>query len=358
MSDAVALNPTTVSAGSGKRLIEHKNEPEEGAEAAAFTSLMQAMAQPAESLPAPTPGGELPGADATLPPDVAAALSATTPPAAVTGTAMGGVADMPAISSPILSPNLSPNLSQWLAAGSRSPVLKMSNADPQALDSVPDDVPDAGEGGVLSSSFSESVERNLNSDAAASGLSGLGVTVTSTLGQLSASTANPADVAAGLSGLSLPAERAASHAESPKLILDSKLPLMSPLFADRFAEQVTILVDHGIKQAQLSLNPPELGPIQVRITLSEDEASVQFASHHGVVREAMLDALPKLREMLESAGFRLSDSGVSAQLPQREQLGSEQPGMGRRAVAPDPWVEPEILPRGGSRALHLIDAYV
>ena len=350
MSDAVAVTPTTVSAGSGKRLIEHKNAPEEGAEAAAFTSLMQAMAQPAESLPATIPGGELPGADATLPPDVAAALSATTPPAAVAGTAMDAVADMPAISSA--------NLSQWLAAGSRSPVLKLSNADPQASDSVPDDVPDAGEGGVLSPPFSESVERNLNSDAAASGLSGLGVTVTSTLGQLAASTANPADVAAGLSGLSLPAERAASHAESPKLILDSKLPLMSPLFADRFSEQVTILVDHGIKQAQLSLNPPELGPIQVRITLSEDEASVQFASHHGVVREAMLDALPKLREMLESAGFRLSDSGVSAQLPQREQLGSEQPGMGRRAVVPDPWVEPEILPRGGSRALHLIDAYV
>ena len=354
MSDAVALNPTTVSAGSGKRLIEHKNAPEEGAEAAAFTFLMQAMAQPAESLVSTIPGGELPGTDATLPPDVAAALSATTPPAAVAGTAMDGVADMPAIS----SPNLSPNLSQWLAAGSRSPVLKLSNADPQASDSVPDDVPDAGEGGVLSPSFSESVERNLNSDAAASGLSGLGVTVTSALGQLSASTANPADVAAGLSGLSLPAERAASHAEAPKIILDSKLPLMSPLFADRFAEQVTILVDHGIKQAQLSLNPPELGPIQVRITLSEDEASVQFASHHGVVREAMLDALPKLREMLESAGFRLTDSGVSAQLPQREQLGSEQPGMGRRAVAPDPWVEPEIPPRSGSRALHLIDAYV
>lgn len=352
MSDAVALNPITVSAGSGKRLIEHKNEPEEGAEGAAFTSLMQAMAQPAESLPAPTPGGELPGADATLPPDAAAALSATTPPAAVAGTAMGGVADMPAIS----SPNLAPNFSQWLAAGSRSPVLKMSNADPQALDSVPDDVPHAGEGGVLSPSFSESVERNLNSDAAASGLSGLGVT--SALGQLSAPTANPADAAAGLSGLALPAERAASHAEAPKLILDSKLPLMSPLFADRFVEQVTILVDHGIKQAQLSLNPADLGPIQIRITLSEDAASVQFASHHGVVREAMLDALPKLREMLESAGFRLSDSGVSAQLPQREQLGSEQPGMGRRAVAPDPWVEPEILPRSGSRALHLIDAYV
>ena len=350
MSDAVAVTPTTVSAGSGKRLIEHKNAPEEGAEAAAFTSLMQAMAQPAESLPATIPGGELPGADATLPPDVAAALSATAPPAAVTGTAIDAVADMPAISSP--------NLSQWLAAGSRSPVLKLSNADPQASDAVPDDVPHAGEGGILSPSFSESVERNLNSDAAASGLSGLGVTVTSALGQLSAPTANPADVAAGLSGLSLPAERAASNGESPKLILDSKLPLMSPLFADRFAEQVTILVDHGIKQAQLSLNPPDLGPIQVRITLSEDKASVQFASHHGVVREAMLDALPKLREMLESAGFRLSDSGVSAQLPQREQLGSEQPGMGRRAVVPDPWVEPEILPRGGSRALHLIDAYV
>ncbi len=352
MSDAVAVTPTTVSAGSGKRLIEHKNAPEEGGEGAAFTSLMQTMAQPAESLPAPTPGGELPGADATLPLDVAAALSATAPPAAVTGTAMDAVADMPAIS----SPNLSPNLSQWLAAGSKSPVLKLPNADPQASDAVPDDVPHAGEGGILSPSFSESVERNLNSDATASGLSGLGVT--STLGQLAASTANPADVAAGLSGLSLPAERATSHAELPKLILDSKLPLMSPLFADRFSEQVTILVDHGIQQAQLSLNPPELGPIQVRITLSEDEASVQFASHHGVVREAMLDALPKLREMLESAGFRLSDSGVSAQLPQREQLGSEQPGMGRRAVVPDPWVEPEILPRGGSRALHLIDAYV
>ncbi len=148
------------------------------------------------------------------------------------------------------------------------------------------------------------------------------------------------------------------HAEPPKLTLDSKLPLMSPQFADRFAAQVTVLVEHGVNLAQISLNPPELGPIEVRISLVQDEAKVQFSSPHGVVREAMNDALPKLREMLESSGLRLNDSGVFAQLPQRDQLGGQPPGTPGRGPADVSWDEQTEGPVAShQRSLHLVDAY-
>lgn len=117
------------------------------------------------------------------------------------------------------------------------------------------------------------------------------------------------------------AQAAALH-ERPAtgvLHLDTQLPLQTPRFAEGFGQQVVVLAQNGIQQAQMSLNPPELGPIDVRITFHQNEASVQIAAASGLARETIQEALPRLRELMDSAGVRLNDAGVFAQLPQREQ---------------------------------------
>ncbi len=144
------------------------------------------------------------------------------------------------------------------------------------------------------------------------------------------------------------------------LHLDTQLPLQTPRFAEGFGQQVVVLAQNGIQQAQMSLNPPELGPIDVRITFHHDEASVQIAAASGLARETIQEALPRLRELMDSAGVRLNDAGVFAQLPQREQspqgqvrsdwlIGQRQGGNASFDVAT---VAPTLLRRVG-----LIDAY-
>lgn len=117
----------------------------------------------------------------------------------------------------------------------------------------------------------------------------------------------------------------ANRRERPAALkLDTHLPVHSPRFAEGFNQQVVVLAQHGVQQAQLSLTPPDLGPVDVRITVAHDEASVQIAAPSGVAREAIQEALPKLKEMMEQSGVRLNDANVFAQLPQRDSPGAQQ----------------------------------
>jgi flagellar hook-length control protein FliK len=82
----------------------------------------------------------------------------------------------------------------------------------------------------------------------------------------------------------------------------------------------------GQKQqvAELHLNPPDLGPLKITLTLNADQASAEFVSAHAPVREAIEAAMPRLREMLADSGITLGNASVSTDAfreqaqPQRE----------------------------------------
>lgn len=67
-----------------------------------------------------------------------------------------------------------------------------------------------------------------------------------------------------------------------------------------------------IQVAELHLNPPELGPLQITLSVNNDQASAQFVSQHAAVREAIETAMPRLREMLAEGGITLGNTSVSA----------------------------------------------
>lgn len=84
---------------------------------------------------------------------------------------------------------------------------------------------------------------------------------------------------------------------------------------------VLLLAQYKNPVAELRLNPPHLGPLEVRINMEGDQASVSFTTHHGQVREALETALPRLREMLAEQGIALTQADVSHQQLARDGQG-------------------------------------
>lgn len=78
-----------------------------------------------------------------------------------------------------------------------------------------------------------------------------------------------------------------------------------------FGNQVVWAVNQGMPAAQLHLSPPDLGPLSVRISLDQDQASINFSSAHALVRDAIEAALPRLRDMLGAQGITLADVNVA-----------------------------------------------
>ena len=78
-------------------------------------------------------------------------------------------------------------------------------------------------------------------------------------------------------------------------------------------EKITWMVSQKLQFAEIQLDPPELGPLQVRISVQNDQVSVSFTSQHAPVRDALDAHALRLRDTLESQGLNLVDVDVSDQ---------------------------------------------
>ncbi|MDO8988288.1 MAG: flagellar hook-length control protein FliK [Sideroxyarcus sp.] len=93
-------------------------------------------------------------------------------------------------------------------------------------------------------------------------------------------------------------------------------PVTQSKWADEFSQKITWLASSGKEQtAELHLNPPQLGPLNVVIKVSGDQATALFTSPHAAVREAIEQAMPRLRDMMADNGIMLGNATVSDQTP-------------------------------------------
>ncbi len=84
-----------------------------------------------------------------------------------------------------------------------------------------------------------------------------------------------------------------------------------PEWNQGMGKQILWMVNQNISRAEIRLNPANLGPLEVRVDMENDQVNVAFTSRHAEVREAVEQALPRLREMLEDKGLNLADADVS-----------------------------------------------
>ena len=95
-----------------------------------------------------------------------------------------------------------------------------------------------------------------------------------------------------------------------------------------FAQKVVWLVHNDKQSAQLTLNPPQMGPIEISLNVDKGSASATFVSANAEVRDAIETAMPRLREMFASAGIQLGQTNVSSE-SFRQQSEGNSGGPGR-----------------------------
>jgi flagellar hook-length control protein FliK len=89
--------------------------------------------------------------------------------------------------------------------------------------------------------------------------------------------------------------------------------LSHPNWDQELSDKLVWMHKQDVPSAELRLNPEHLGPISIKIDVSQDQATVSFTAQHAEVKDAIEAAIPKLREMLGNQQLTLVDVNVSQQ---------------------------------------------
>lgn len=79
------------------------------------------------------------------------------------------------------------------------------------------------------------------------------------------------------------------------------------------SQRILWLSGHNLRSAEIRLDPPELGPLQVQVQHHRDGTSVHFTTSSAAVKDVVEANLPRLRELLEGSGLSLVDVNVAQQ---------------------------------------------
>lgn len=129
-------------------------------------------------------------------------------------------------------------------------------------------------------------------------------------------------------------------------------------WAGELGQRLVMMVSSKLKSAEIHLNPKELGPVEVRIRMHEDKAHVVFSSQVAQTRDALEQAVPRLREMLDQNGVALGNVDVRDQGAQhshaQDQFGRNQQGRNGGAEVAETDAEATPAP---VRMVGLVDYY-
>ena len=82
-------------------------------------------------------------------------------------------------------------------------------------------------------------------------------------------------------------------------------------WSDAVANRVMWLTDNRMMTAELRLDPPDLGPLQVKIAISDGQAQVSFVSQSSDVRGAIDQSVARLRELFDERNVELVNVDIS-----------------------------------------------
>lgn len=94
-------------------------------------------------------------------------------------------------------------------------------------------------------------------------------------------------------------------------------PVAGSRWADALGQRAMFMVDQQIKSAELHLNPPNLGPLEVKLALDGDKATLSFSTNQAAVREAVQQSLPRLHQVFADNG--MAELNVQVHLGQQQQ---------------------------------------
>lgn len=129
-------------------------------------------------------------------------------------------------------------------------------------------------------------------------------------------------------GTTAPAAAITAPVQSATSMLVAQ-PVGASGWSEAIGNHVVLMSNRLESRAELVLTPPQMGRVEVSLSVSGDQASASFVSANPVVREALEAAMPRLREILAEAGIQLGQAQVGAensrQTAQQEKNGDNFP---------------------------------
>jgi flagellar hook-length control protein FliK len=109
---------------------------------------------------------------------------------------------------------------------------------------------------------------------------------------------------------SLPATHSVSAPVNVAPILTQEVGSIA--WQQSLGQQVAMFTRNGIHNAEIRLNPAELGVLKINLRMTSDQASLHFVSENHQVRAALEAAMPQLRTSLAESGIHLEASRVDS----------------------------------------------
>ncbi len=146
----------------------------------------------------------------------------------------------------------------------------------------------------------------------------------------------PMPLASAISGLQK--SLATPSIESPQVAQQVATSHVAEAFSGKatwnqaISQRVLWMVGAGEQSATLTLNPPDLGPLQVVVHVHNGMADTRFTSDNAEVRQALQDGMDNLREKMRESGVQLGQTNVQSgeQSRQEFQQTSQQNNLGAR----------------------------
>jgi hypothetical protein len=133
--------------------------------------------------------------------------------------------------------------------------------------------------------------------------------------------ANPSAACCCVGTAAAPLAHATPAGDAPSIVrVDT--PVGNRGWDAEIGQKVVLLVNRQESRAELTLTPPHLGKVEVSISVNGDQTSATFISANPAAREALEQALPRLREILAEAGITLGQASVNAESAPRDRDGS------------------------------------
>lgn len=147
--------------------------------------------------------------------------------------------------------------------------------------------------------------------------------------------AQPQAVALGIQPQSAVAPTTGNaSAIQPEMAIAQKVG--SESWGSGLGDKVIWVVGNQTRGAEIHLNPPALGPLEIHVDVVDGQANVSFMTQHASVREAIDAATPRLREMLGDVGISMGSVSVNVgSFAQQQQLPSREPHQGATAWTPE-----------------------
>lgn len=155
------------------------------------------------------------------------------------------------------------------------------------------------------------------------------------------------------------AERTTANQQRPAIAMVDVSVQQKVQWGEAVAEKVLWMSAKGVKEATIQLDPPELGPMTVKVSVTQEQAQVSFTTQYTTVKEALDQNANRLRELFAEEGMNLTDVDVSDHSQSESQEREE--GEQGLAQSSENWDEAEVsetVISSEAGQYHLVNTYI